>query len=36
MKYAAQMGLGDMIYIPSLTTTGSGIRKLIRWGIHRQ
>jgi hypothetical protein len=36
MKYAVQMGSGDMIYIPGFMTTGSGIQKLIRGGIHRQ
>jgi hypothetical protein len=35
MKYAAEMGSGAMIYIPNLTKTGPGIRKLIG-GVHRQ
>jgi hypothetical protein len=34
MKYAAEMGSGAMIYIPSLIEIGSGILLLIR-GIHR-
>jgi hypothetical protein len=34
MKYAAEMGSGVMIYIPSFIKIGSGIRKLIK-GIHR-
>jgi hypothetical protein len=29
MKYAVEIGSGDMIYIPSFTMTGSGIQKLI-------
>jgi hypothetical protein len=28
MKYAVEMGSGAMIYIPSFTKTGSGIRTL--------
>jgi hypothetical protein len=32
MKYAVDMGSGAMIYIPIITTTGSGIQKLIRGG----
>jgi hypothetical protein len=36
MKYAVQMGSGAMIYIPSFINIGSGIQKLIGWGIHRQ
>jgi hypothetical protein len=35
MKYAAEMGSGAMIYIPSFIKTGSGIQKLIVGGIHR-
>jgi hypothetical protein len=35
MKYAVEMGLGVMIYIPSFIKIGSGIQKLIV-GIHRQ
>jgi hypothetical protein len=34
MKYAVEMDLGAMIYIPSFMKTGSSIQKLIR-GIHR-
>jgi hypothetical protein len=34
MKYAAEMGSGAMIYIPSFIKTDSGIPKLIV-GIHR-
>jgi hypothetical protein len=34
MKYAAEMGSGTTIYIPSFIKIGSGIQKLI-WGIHR-
>jgi uncharacterized RmlC-like cupin family protein len=30
MKYAAEMGPGAMIYIPSFVKIGSGIQKLIR------
>jgi hypothetical protein len=29
MKYAVEMGLGAMIYIPSFIKISSGIRKLI-------
>jgi hypothetical protein len=29
MKYAVEMGLGSMIYIPSLIKIGSGIQKLM-------
>jgi hypothetical protein len=32
MKYAAEMGSGAMIYIPSFIKTGSAIQKLIAWG----
>jgi hypothetical protein len=35
MKYAAEMGSGAMIYIPSFIQTGSGIQGLIG-RIHRQ
>jgi hypothetical protein len=35
MKYAVEMGLGAMIYLPSFIKIGSGIQKLIR-GIYRQ
>jgi hypothetical protein len=34
MKYATEMGLGAMIYVPSFIKIGSGIQKLIR-GIRR-
>jgi hypothetical protein len=34
MKYAVEVGLGAMVYIPSFVKIGSGIQKLIR-GIHR-
>jgi hypothetical protein len=35
MKYAVEMGLGAMIYVPSFINIGSGIQKL--WAvIHRQ
>jgi hypothetical protein len=34
MKYAAEMGSGAMIYIPSFVKIGSGIQKLMG-GIHR-
>jgi hypothetical protein len=30
MKYAVEMALGCMIYIPSLMTIGSGIRVILR------
>jgi hypothetical protein len=30
IKYAVEMVLGTMIYIPSFMKTGSGIRKLLR------
>jgi hypothetical protein len=29
MRYAVEMGSGDMIYIPRFTKIGSGIQKLI-------
>jgi hypothetical protein len=32
MKYAVEMGLGAMIYIPSLIKIGSGIKKLTGGG----
>jgi hypothetical protein len=32
MKYAAEMGSGAMIYIPSFIKIGSAIQKLIGWG----
>jgi hypothetical protein len=35
MKYAAKMGSGAMIYIPSFTKIGSAFQKLIE-GLHRQ
>jgi hypothetical protein len=40
MKYAVEMGSGTMIYIPSFTKIGSGIRKLIgdtqtAWRSHK-
>jgi hypothetical protein len=31
MKYAVEMGLVAMIYVPSFIKIGSGIQKLIRW-----
>jgi hypothetical protein len=34
MKYTVEMGLGAVMYIPSLIKIGSGIQKLIG-GIHR-
>jgi hypothetical protein len=34
MKYADEMGPGDMTYIPSLIKIGSAVQKLIR-RIHR-
>jgi hypothetical protein len=34
MKYADEMGIGTMIYIPSFIKIGSGTEKLIK-GIHR-
>jgi hypothetical protein len=34
MKYAAEMGSGAVIYIPSFIKIGSGIQQLIG-GIHR-
>jgi hypothetical protein len=36
MKYAIEMGSDPMMYIPGLVKTGSGIQKLMGWGIHRQ
>jgi hypothetical protein len=35
MKYAAEIGSGAMICIPSFIKIGSGIQKLIERGIHR-
>jgi hypothetical protein len=35
MKWAVEMALGAMIYIPSFIKTGSGIQKFIGGGIHR-
>jgi hypothetical protein len=35
MKYAVEMGLGVVAYIPSFTKFCSGVQKLIR-GIHRE
>jgi hypothetical protein len=32
MKYAAEMGSGAMIYIPSFIKSGSGIQKLMGGG----
>jgi hypothetical protein len=29
MKYAVEMGLGAMVYVPSFIKTGSGIQKLM-------
>jgi hypothetical protein len=34
MKYAAEMGTGPMLYIPSFIQIGSGTQKL--WGIHKE
>jgi hypothetical protein len=34
MKYAVEMGLGAMIYIPSITKIGSAIQQLVG-GMHR-
>jgi hypothetical protein len=34
MKYAVEMGSGDMIYIPSFIKIGSGIQKLIGGDTH--
>jgi hypothetical protein len=34
MNYAAEMGLGAMIHIPSFVVMGSGIRKLIGGQTH--
>jgi hypothetical protein len=34
MKYATEIGSGDMLDIPSFIKIGSGIKKLM-WGIHR-
>jgi hypothetical protein len=36
MKYAAEIGSGVMIYIPSFMKSGSGIQMLTGRGIHRQ
>jgi hypothetical protein len=33
MKYAAEMGSGAMIYVPSFIKIGSVVRKLIGGGI---
>jgi hypothetical protein len=35
MKYAVEMGLGAVIYIPDFIKMGSGIQKLGGGGIHR-
>jgi hypothetical protein len=35
MKYAIEMGLGAVIYIPNFIQIGSGVQKLIR-RIHTQ
>jgi hypothetical protein len=35
MKYAVEMDLATIMYIPSFIKIGSSIQKLI-WGIHRQ
>jgi hypothetical protein len=35
MKYAVEMGLGAVIYVPSFIKIGSGIQKLLI-GIYRQ
>jgi hypothetical protein len=37
MKYTVEMGLGAMIYIPSVTRIGSGVQTLMGGGggIHR-
>jgi hypothetical protein len=34
MKYAAEMGSGTIIYIPSFIKIGSGIQKLIARDAH--
>jgi hypothetical protein len=34
MKYAVEMGLSAMIYIPSFVKTGSGIQKLMAEGAY--
>jgi hypothetical protein len=36
MKYAVDMGLGAVVYIPSFIKTGSGIQNLTAGEIHRQ
>jgi hypothetical protein len=38
MKYAVEMSLGAMIYMPSFIKTGLGIQKLMGGGggVHRQ
>jgi hypothetical protein len=33
MKYAVEMGLGAVIYVPSVIKIGSGIQKLIQGDI---
>jgi hypothetical protein len=35
MKYAVEMGLGAMIYIPSFIKIGSGFRNLLSGDTHR-
>jgi hypothetical protein len=35
MKYVIEVSSDVMIYVPSFTKIRSGIRKLIREGIHR-
>jgi hypothetical protein len=35
MKYAAEMGLGAVIYIPSFIKICSGVQKLMGGGVHR-
>jgi hypothetical protein len=36
MKYAVEMGLGALIYIPSFIKIGSGIQTLIGGDTHTQ
>jgi hypothetical protein len=34
MKYAAEIGSGDMTHIPSITNIDSGIQNLLPWNTH--
>jgi hypothetical protein len=37
MKYAAELGSGAAMYVPSFIKIGSAVQKLMgAWGIHRQ